>query len=207
MQAWNGWVHCSGSTFGTWLRGDPKGWRSRRHREHCEGDYRNPPPEGAHKKKYEQSRRAMKRDGVELSKGARECACKMMVQALKFHGVEVVALCVGRTRYHALIKCPKIDRYGCDVYTQVKTHLEKSLGTAVPRLWRNRIARHFIGIAKKESARALSREKLAAPGGVFAAGCGVKPIKDRTHEIRCTKYIRNHIKEGAVVWLWFNPSE
>ncbi len=35
-----------------------------------------------------------------------------------------------------------------------------------------------MGIAKKESARALSREGLAEFGGVWAKGCGVKPIKD-----------------------------
>jgi REP element-mobilizing transposase RayT len=132
----------------------------------------------------------MKRDGVELTPQARTVACAVMVKALKFHGVEVIALCVGKKHSHALIKCPKKKRNG------------KSLGTAVPRLWRNRIARHFMGIAKKESARALSKAALAQPGGVWAGGCGVKPIKDRRHHVRVVKYIHDHKAQGAVVWLW-----
>ena len=29
---WNDWYHCNGNTYGTWLRGDPRGFRERRHR-------------------------------------------------------------------------------------------------------------------------------------------------------------------------------
>jgi len=149
----------------------------------------------------------MKRDGVELSRKARELACRMMVNALKFHGVEVLAFCVGKKHWHGLLKCPTTTRDGKNVVDVILAHMEKSLqslGTAVPRLLRNRIARHFIGIAKKESARALSRDKLADPGGVWASGCGVKPIKDRRHQVKVVKYIRDHKLEGAIVWLWFN---
>jgi hypothetical protein len=146
----------------------------------------------------------MKREGVELSVEARRLACRVMAQALKFHGVEVLALCVGERGWHALIRCPKIDRKGRNVEEFLKITHEKSLGTAVPRLWRNRVARHFMGIAKKESARALSRTKLVEPGGVWAKGCGVKPIKHRKHEVRVVKYIRDHIKQGAFIWLWFH---
>ena len=41
--AWNNWYHCVGSTYGSWLRGDPRGFSTFRHREHVEGDYRSPP--------------------------------------------------------------------------------------------------------------------------------------------------------------------
>jgi hypothetical protein len=43
---WNHWYHCMGNTFGTWLPGSPKGFRTRHHREHVEGDYKHPPPKG-----------------------------------------------------------------------------------------------------------------------------------------------------------------
>ena len=46
MQPWRHWYHCNGSTYGTWLPGDPRGWRSRNHRVHVPGDYRTPPPPG-----------------------------------------------------------------------------------------------------------------------------------------------------------------
>src|SRR2546430_1609317 len=46
MRAWNGGYHCTGSTYGTWLRGDPRGWRSSKHHVHVDGDYKKRPPTG-----------------------------------------------------------------------------------------------------------------------------------------------------------------
>jgi REP element-mobilizing transposase RayT len=134
---------------------------------------------------HERSKKLMKREGVTLKKAARKVACEKMLEALRFHGVEVIAICVGGQHWHALIRCPS----------------RESRGIAIPRLWRNRIARHFMGIAKKESARALSREGLAEFGGVWAKGCGVKPIKDRRHQLKAAKYIFDHRKKGAAVFL------
>ena len=54
------------------MRGDRRGWRARHHREHCEGDYKNPPPEGKFDKLYELSKRLMKRDAVHVE--AEVCA-------------------------------------------------------------------------------------------------------------------------------------
>ena len=34
--AWNGWYHVTGGTYGTWLRGDGRGWRDRKHRTHVD---------------------------------------------------------------------------------------------------------------------------------------------------------------------------
>jgi hypothetical protein len=187
MQAWNGWLHCSGSTYGSWLRGDPRGWRSFLHREHCEGDYKAPPPPGQFEWMHEQSKRLMARPGVTLSSAARKVACDKMVEALRFHQVEALALCVGGRHWHVLARFPS--------RTQ-----SKSRGIAIPRLWRNRDARHYMGIAKKESARALSKLQLASAGGVWAKGCGVKPVKDRRHQLRVFGYILEHAKQGAEVW-------
>jgi hypothetical protein len=45
-QPWNFWYHVGGNTKSTWLHGDRRGFRTRHHREHIEGDYRHPPPRG-----------------------------------------------------------------------------------------------------------------------------------------------------------------
>src|SRR5438132_1090306 len=66
MRAWNGWYHCTASTYGTWLRGDPRGWRARHHREHVLGDYRSPPPKGMYGKLHERSKKLMKRGEVHI---------------------------------------------------------------------------------------------------------------------------------------------
>src|SRR5436190_19615284 len=111
MEAWNGWLHCSGSTYGTWLRGDPRGWRAQRHREHCEGDYKNPPDPDEFRNLFERSKRLMKKSGVTLTRKAREAACRKMLSALQFHGVQVIALCVGGRHWHGLLKCPADPKY------------------------------------------------------------------------------------------------
>ncbi len=42
------WWHNILSTHGSWLPGNPRGFRSRNHRIHSSGDYKNPPPLGEH---------------------------------------------------------------------------------------------------------------------------------------------------------------
>src|SRR4051794_17420788 len=93
---WNNWFHCCGSTYGAWLRGDPRGWRARHHREHVDGDYKNPPPKGKYDRLYEYSKKLMKRERVELTPEQREHACRLMAEALQFHHVELIDLCVGK---------------------------------------------------------------------------------------------------------------
>jgi len=40
--AGNTWNPINGNTYGTWLRGDARGWRARQNREHYEGDDKKP---------------------------------------------------------------------------------------------------------------------------------------------------------------------
>ena len=40
------WYHVVLSTYGSWLYGDKRGFRTRHHREHVDGDYKNPPSLG-----------------------------------------------------------------------------------------------------------------------------------------------------------------
>jgi hypothetical protein len=42
------WRHVVISTYGSWLPGDPRGFRSKDHAIHSSGDYKNPPPPGEH---------------------------------------------------------------------------------------------------------------------------------------------------------------
>ena len=61
------WFHVTTHTYGAWLYGDPRGFRTRHHREHVEGDYKNPPPPGTYAAKYERSKRLLKQDPVRLT--------------------------------------------------------------------------------------------------------------------------------------------
>ena len=186
MRPWLNWLHCTGSTYGSWLRGDPRGWRARRHREHVEGDYRNPPEAGTFDSLHERSKRLMKRPGVTLEWAARVVACEVMVRALRFHEVQVADFCVGARHWHALARFVPLDRESWFI-------IEMEDDT-------DRDPRRLMGIAKKESARELSRQKLAAPGGVWAGGCGRRFIRDERHFETVRKYIPDHAKQGAAVY-------
>jgi hypothetical protein len=116
-----------------------------------------------------------------------------MADALQFHGAELLDLCVGATHWHVLARF---------------TPLPKSPGIPIPGRRGNpgldfaalkREARRLMGIAKKESARALSEARLVAPGGVWAVRCGVRSVRNRTHQLALVHYVRAHARQGAAV--------
>ncbi len=170
MRAWNSWYHVSGHTYGSWLRGDPRGWRARHHREHVDGDYKNPPPRGTYDTLHARSKKLMKRAPVALTPQARRLACDVFAEALTFHRLEPLAISVDGRHYHVLAR------------------------------FRDDRPRHWIGIAKTRSARALSDAGLVPRGGVWAVRCKCLPINDRPHQVTVFKYILKHGHKGAAVW-------
>jgi hypothetical protein len=170
-EPWNDWYHVTGSTYGSWLRGDPRGWRTRHHREHVEGDYKNPPKPEDYETLLAQSKTLMlPNDAVKLSPQARAIACDIFARALTFHKVDVVAISVDAVHYHVLAR------------------------------FRDRRPRKWMGIAKSRSARALSESGHCEEGGVWAVRCRPFPIKDRAHQIATARYILRHASQGAATW-------
>jgi hypothetical protein len=106
MTAWNGWYHIDGHTYGTWLRGDPRGWRARHHREHVEGDYRHPPPAGTYDHLYRLSKQLMKARPVFLNVTQRREAALAIVSMLQHIDIQVIAVSVDAMHYHILAKLP-----------------------------------------------------------------------------------------------------
>lgn len=87
--------------------GDPRGFRTRHHREHVEGDYRNPPAPGVHDETFEKSKELMQdagREPVVLSREAREVASRVMRESLEFKRCEVGALHIAATHYHIVAR-------------------------------------------------------------------------------------------------------
>ena len=169
-QAWHHWYHITGSTYGTWLPGDPRGYRTRHHREHVEGDYKNPPPKGAGTSRHDHAKALLKRPPVVLAPPSRRLACDSMAEALQCHDVQPAAIAVSATHYHILAQFPEDN------------------------------PRKLTGIAKKRSARALSEQGHIPEGGAWAARSRAHPINDEQHLHTAHNYILRHRYQGAQVW-------
>jgi hypothetical protein len=104
-RAWNGWYHVEGNTYGTWLRGDFRGWREWKHHEHVEGDYRYPPNPQVCIEPFLQSRRQMKGEPVKLSRRQREAAGRDMIETFVGRlGRELLALSLDAVHFHILCR-------------------------------------------------------------------------------------------------------
>ena len=104
MGAWRGWYHINGTTYGTWQPGDPRGWRSKKHKRHVEGDYRNPPPPGAHGGLLEYSMDHMSQQPVRLERHELRIAGEALVAMLLHQGVEVLVLSIDEFHFHGLAR-------------------------------------------------------------------------------------------------------
>jgi hypothetical protein len=102
MDAWNGWYHVNGNTYGTWLPGDPRGWRVKQHRCHVEGDYKHPPPLGKNQSLYRLNRQRLTAPPVYMTAEQREQAGRALLDMLAHVGVESIALCLTAAHFHLL---------------------------------------------------------------------------------------------------------
>ncbi|MEX2215972.1 MAG: hypothetical protein WD768_17805 [Phycisphaeraceae bacterium] len=227
---WRNWYHCMSNTYGTWLDGDGRGFRTRHHREHVEGDYKHPPAKGKYDARFHAAKSSMKRDAVLLSMDVRKIVCLEMGLKLLEKKVELIEMCVTEKHFHALAR-----------FTPwVEEASSESPGIAIPGLsseapklpamippprvskrhgpLRKRpvqidpAPRQLIGIAKKHSSHILRSQGILFPGGVWATRCKVEPVHDRPHQVNTCKYIREHIEEGGVLFStlyaeWFTLQE
>jgi hypothetical protein len=106
MEAWNGWYHVNVNTYGTWLPGDPRGWREKHHRRHVEGDYRNPPPAGYGDRLHRQSQDLLKKPPVQLKPAQRELVGRALVEMLLKQEIELIVLAMGAVHLHLLARFP-----------------------------------------------------------------------------------------------------
>ncbi|OHB70581.1 MAG: hypothetical protein A2V70_07725 [Planctomycetes bacterium RBG_13_63_9] len=104
MAAWNDWYHVNGNTYGTWLPGDPRGWREKRHKRHVEGDYKHPPPQGSGDELHRHAQGLLAQHAVHLDKTQREIAGRALVERLAATEIEVLVLSLDAIHYHLLAR-------------------------------------------------------------------------------------------------------
>ena len=178
---WNHWYHCTGSTKGTWMRGDARGWRARHHRDHVDGDYKSPPPAGKYDQLLEKSEKLMSRRKVELTPKQRNIALDAIVASLGRDGAECITFCVGKKHWHGLVRTVPTSDHRIESF-----------------LFRH--VRSVMGRAKGRSARVLSKLGELPEGGAWAVRCRPIPIKHEQHFLNVSGYIPDHAKKGAAVY-------
>jgi REP element-mobilizing transposase RayT len=181
MPAWRNWYHLIASTYGAWLPGDARGFRTRHHREHIDGDYRQPPPSGKYDARLIMAKGNLQREPVVLMPEERHMVLDVIRDTLADKGVQLLAISVGGMHVHLLGQFPDRD-------------FEAARDSAV-----GDPTRHFLGIAKRKASSALRRRELrAAP--IWGKRCKVVPVSDREHQVKVFQYIMDHVDEGAMVW-------
>ena len=122
------WFHLILNSRGSWNHGDPRGFRSRKHRIHSSGDYKSPPPVGEHSGLL-RYRLQQSQDAVRLSRALMETLCKSLLSRFNDDGCVVLAIAGVTNHVHLLQSLP------CDL----------------------ELSRKIIGRAKGAASRAVSR--------------------------------------------------
>lgn len=93
-------------TLRSWDFGDARGFRSRAHRIHSSGDYRNPPPADEHVKLHEHSVTRYVGPRIEIPNHLRSRIGAAFVRKLMEQGCRVLAGSVGKRHAHFLTELP-----------------------------------------------------------------------------------------------------
>jgi hypothetical protein len=168
---WNNWFHCTAHVYGAWLRGDPRGWRTRHHREHVEGDYKHPPKREDYEKLQALSRRLMKHDRVRIHKAFREHLLSLIIERLLIAEIECVCASLNSSHLHVLAR------------------------------FNDRNPRHWIGRAKYHASMGCKGIDGLPQDGLWGKRSKAEPVKHRTHQVKTFKYILDHRNEGAHVYV------
>ena len=98
------WYHVTFSTYGTWLPGDSRGFRTRHHREHVEGDYKSPPRAGIYEKRHLKSAELLNTTPRKLNTQERKLILLALINHLTLKGAILAAAAVGAKHVHVILK-------------------------------------------------------------------------------------------------------
>lgn len=101
------WFHCILTTYGAWLPGDPRGFRTRHHREHVEGDYCSPPPIGLYDARHARSRQLMPFKAVQLAVEERTWLGTASVEFLQARCDTLLSIAVSGQHLHFQLRCER----------------------------------------------------------------------------------------------------
>lgn len=100
------WFHIILTAYGQWLHGDPRGFRTKHHREHIEGDYQHPPPPGAYEARLHRSKSLKSFPAQVLTGDKRPLVGRALLERYAELGAFVACAAVARKHIHLLVKLP-----------------------------------------------------------------------------------------------------
>src|SRR3954466_10612412 len=97
------WRHSIINTRCSWVLADVRGFRSRKHRLHSSGDYKNPPPKSEHAglRDWMKERAA---PPVEIPSECRAIIGRTLVKFFQDSGHRLLAIAIGKNHGHALVE-------------------------------------------------------------------------------------------------------
>jgi hypothetical protein len=101
------WYHVTVTTYGAWLPGDLRGFRTRHHREHVEGDYKNPPPPECYAGLRRHSQQTLKNPPVVLEPQWRPIIGWALVERFQMLDGFVLCAAMAAQHGHLLVKIPR----------------------------------------------------------------------------------------------------
>lgn len=125
------WVHLIWNTLGSWLPGDERGFRSRRHRVHSSGDYKNRPRAGEHAglKRWVEARA---RPGVWIPIGLRGVVVRSVLTTCEAMRVKAIACTCGSNHVHLLAKLPTTWGFEASLVRALKGRSSRALTEWLP---------------------------------------------------------------------------
>ena len=97
------------TTYGAWLHGDPRGFRTHQHRVHVEGDYKKPPPPGKYDDLARLSRESLVHAPVTVPPRLCPVVGQAVLERLQELGAFVLCVSVSGRHVHLLAKMPPPD--------------------------------------------------------------------------------------------------
>lgn len=125
------WRHIIINTLGTWLHGDERGFRSRKHRIHSSGDYRKPPPAGKHQGLHDYHEERARCEAT-IEKSLRATIGRAIIAHLLAHHYRVLAVAVGKVHTHILVELPEGLRVVKAIVGEAKRRSSRAVKHALP---------------------------------------------------------------------------
>ncbi len=139
------WYHIEVNTFGTWLPGDPRGFRDHDHRIHSSGDYRNPPPPSEHQALHRWVSNRLVREAIRLTAAQCEEVGRLLVDSLDRQGLRLAALAVSSNHVHALVGATMDESALRQAIGNAKRRSSHAMRAVIPgSLWQRKIGVRIV---------------------------------------------------------------